>query len=304
MLRLNVNNETSKLKAVVLGIGNSLGSAPTANECYDPKSRFHVLNGTYPNEIDIISQLDCFNKIFLKYDINVFRPSILKNVNQIFSRDIGFVIGNKFFVSNTIKERSKEIEGLNGLFKKIKHDNLVYLPKNCSVEGGDIILHDEYIFIGTCEKNKFDDYKTARTNQGGINFIKKYFPEKKIISFPLIKSDADYQKLALHLDCCFQPVGKNKLVVCPEAFLSEDDYNWILNTFKKENIFEISLLEMNKLKCNFFSISQNIVVSEISFSRLNNWLRSNGITVEEISYNEISKQGGLFRCSTLPLIRE
>ena len=304
MLRLNVNNETSKLKAVVLGIGNSLGSVPTANECYDPKSRFHVLNGTYPKEVDIISQLDCFNKIFLKYDINVFRPSILKNVNQIFSRDIGFVIGNKFFISNTIKERSKEIEGLGGLFQKIKHENLVYLPKNCSVEGGDIILHDEYIFIGTCQKNKFYDYKTARTNQGGINFIKKYFPEKKIISFPLIKSDTDYQKLALHLDCCFQPVGKNKLVVCPEAFLSENDYNWILNTFKKENIFEISLLEMNKLKCNFFSISQNIVVSEISFSRLNNWLRSNGITVEEISYNEISKQGGLFRCSTLPLIRE
>ena len=24
----------------------------------------------------------------------------------------------------------------------------------------------------------------------------------------------------------------------------------------------------------------------------------------EINYNEISKQGGLFRCSTLPLIRE
>ena len=61
---------------------------------------------------------------------------------------------------------------------------------------------------------------------------------------------------------------------------------------------------MSQLKCNFFSISQNIVISEISFSRLNNWLRSNGITVEEINYNEISKQGGLFRCSTLPLIRE
>ena len=304
MLRLNVNNETSRLKAVVLGIGNSLGSVPSANECYDPKSRFHVLNGTYPMEIDIISQLDCFNKIFLKYDIKVLRPSILKNVNQIFSRDIGFIIENKFFISNTIKERSKEIKGLNNLFKKINSDDLVYLPKNCSIEGGDIILNDEYIFIGTCEKNKFDDYKTARTNQDGIDFIKQYFPEKKIISFPLIKSDTDYQKLALHLDCCFQPVGINKLVVCPDAFLCKDDYNWILNNFKKENIFEISLLEMNELKCNFFSISQNTVVSEISFSRLNNWLRSNGITVEEINYNEISKQGGLFRCSTLPLIRE
>ena len=304
MLRLNVNNETSRLKTVVLGIGNSLGSVPTANECYDPKSRFHVLNRTYPLEIDILPQLDYFYKIFLKYNVKVFRPSILRNINQIFSRDIGFVIGNKFFVSNTIKERSKEIEGLNDLLKKIDFEDVVYLPKNCRVEGGDIILHDEYIFIGTCEKNKFDNFKTARTNLEGIDFIRQYFPKKKIISFPLVKSDTDYQKLALHLDCCFQPVGKNKLVICPNAFLYEEDYNWILNNFKKKNIFEISLLEMNQLKCNFFSISQNIVVSEISFFRLNNWLRLNGITVEEINYNEISKQGGLFRCSTLPLIRE
>tara|TARA_S200000501_G_scaffold225923_1_gene211836 strand:- start:947 stop:1861 length:915 start_codon:yes stop_codon:yes gene_type:complete len=304
MLRLNVNNETSRLKAVVLGIGNSLGSVPTANECYDPKSRFHVLNRTYPTEIDIIHQLDFFNDIFLKYKIRVFRPSILKNVNQIFSRDIGFVIGDKFFISNTIKERSKEIEGLKSLFKKLNFNNIVYFPKNCRVEGGDIILHNEYIFIGTSENNKFDNFKTARTNVQAVNFIKQYFPEKKIISFPLVKSDTDYQKLALHLDCCFQPVGKNKLVICPDAFLYEEDYNWILNNFKKENIFEISLAEMSQLKCNFFSISQNIVISEISFSRLNNWLRSNGITVEEINYNEISKQGGLFRCSTLPLIRE
>ena len=67
--------------------------------------------------------------------------------------------------------------------KKLNMKIYRMLAKNCSVEGGDIILHDEYIFIGTCEKNKFDDYKTARTNQGGINFIKKYFPEKKYFHF-------------------------------------------------------------------------------------------------------------------------
>ena len=48
----------------------------------------------------------------------------------------------------------------------------------------------------------------------------------------------------------------------------------------------------------------NIVVSEKSFTRLNSWLRSFDIVVEEINYKEISKQGGLLRCSTLPLIRE
>jgi N-dimethylarginine dimethylaminohydrolase len=29
-----------------------------------------------------------------------------------------------------------------------------------------------------------------------------------------------------------------------------------------------------------------------------------GMTVEEIPYREISKMGGLLRCSTMPLVRE
>ena len=39
MLELNVNNETSKLLAVVLGTAKSNGPAPILEECYDPKSR-------------------------------------------------------------------------------------------------------------------------------------------------------------------------------------------------------------------------------------------------------------------------
>ena len=62
--------------------------------------------------------------------------------------------------------------------------------------------------------------------------------------------------------------------------------------------------EMSEMKCNFFSIDTNIVVSEKSFIKLNSWLRDFDILVEEINYKEISKQGGLLRCSTLPLIRE
>ena len=57
------------------------------------------------------------------------------------------------------------------------------------------------------------------------------------------------------------------------------------------------------MQCNFFSISEDIVISEKGFSKVNQWLRSFGITVEEIDYREISKQGGLLRCSTLPLER-
>ena len=110
-------------------------------------------------------------------------------------------------------------------------------------------------------------------------------------------------KNALHLDCCLQPVGNDKLVACPDAFLKRDQYEWLINHFGKDNILEISLNEMSEMKCNFLSIDTNIVVSEKSFSNLNSWLRGFGILVEEINYKEISKQGGLLRCSTLPLKR-
>jgi len=55
--------------------------------------------------------------------------------------------------------------------------------------------------------------------------------------------------------------------------------------------------------CNVFSINSTVVVSEKRLTRINEWMRSKGFTVEEISYSEIAKQGGMLRCSTLPLIR-
>jgi N-dimethylarginine dimethylaminohydrolase len=47
---------------------------------------------------------------------------------------------------------------------------------------------------------------------------------------------------------------------------------------------------MYTMNSNVFSIDSNVVVSEKNFTRLNNWLRSNGFTVEEIPYAEISNR--------------
>ncbi|PIV95755.1 MAG: amidinotransferase, partial [Flavobacteriaceae bacterium CG17_big_fil_post_rev_8_21_14_2_50_31_13] len=70
------------------------------------------------------------------------------------------------------------------------------------------------------------------------------------------------------------------------------------------NIFEITKQEMYDMNSNVFSISEEVIISEKNFVRLNSWLRNQGFKVEEVPYAEISKQEGLLRCSTLPLIRE
>ena len=304
MLKLNVNNETSKLLAVVLGTAKSNGPTPKLEECYDPKSRKNVLANTYPTEIDMINEMNQFEQVLLKYKIDVRRPETINNYNQIFSRDIGFVIDDSFIISNILPERSKEILAIDKVIDLIPKNKIIELPEDCHIEGGDVILHNEHIFIGTYDGNDYSNFKTARTNYQAIKFLKEIFPEKNIISFDLIKSNLEPTKNALHLDCCLQPVGNGKLVACPDAFLKRDQYQWLKNHFGEENILEISLSEMSEMNCNFFSIDTNIVVSEKSFTKLNSWLRDFDIVVEEINYKEISKQGGLLRCSTLPLIRE
>ena len=98
MLELNVNNETSKLLAVVLGTAKSNGPAPMLEECYDPKSRENVLANTYPIEIDMVKELNEFEDVLVKHNVKVYRPEVINDYNQIFSRDIGFVIDDFFIV--------------------------------------------------------------------------------------------------------------------------------------------------------------------------------------------------------------
>ena len=303
MLQLNVNNETSRLLAVVLGTAKSNGPDPMLEDCYDPISRENILANTYPIEIDIIKELNELEDVLFKHNVKVYRPEVINDYNQIFSRDIGFVIDDSFIIANILPERSNEILAIKKVIDLIPKNKIIELPENCHVEGGDVILHNDFIFIGTYDGEDYSNLKTARTNNRAIEFLKKKFPAKKILSFDLIKSDSEPIKNALHLDCCLQPVGNDKLVACPDAFLKRDQYEWLINHFGKDNILEISLNEMSEMKCNFLSIDTNIVVSEKSFSNLNSWLRGFGILVEEINYKEISKQGGLLRCSTLPLKR-
>ncbi len=303
MLYLNVNDEISPLKAVVLGTAESCGPTPKPEEAYDPKSLEHILAGTYPKEEDMIMEMEAFAAVFKKYDVKVFRPEVLENCNQIFSRDIAFTIGKKLILANILPDREKEIDAILHVLDRIPEEDVIRPPEEVHVEGGDVMPWNDYIFIGTYTAPDYSDWITARTNKEAVDFIAKLFPDKIIKSFELRKS-TNARENALHLDCCFQPLGKGKAILHKNGFLVEEEYQWLVDYFGKENIFEITADEMYLMFSNVFSISPEVVVSERNFTRLNNWLREQGFTVEEIPYAEISKQEGLLRCSTLPLIRD
>jgi len=304
MLHLNVKNETSRLKAVVLGTAQSNGPTPTVDEAYDPKSLEHIKAGTYPVEADMVTEMEALNAVFQKYGVEVYRPQVINDYNQIFSRDIGFVIDDIFIKANILPDRERELDAIQYVIDKMDPAKVVRPPEEVHIEGGDVILWNDHIFIGTYKGSDYKDFITARTNMHGVNYIKQLFPNKIVKEFDLVKSRIEARDNALHLDCCFQPVGRDKGVIYKSGFREEADYLYLVKLFGKENLFHIDREEMYHMTSNFFSIDDNVVVIERNFTRLKNWLLEHGFTVEEVPYAEIAKQEGLLRCSTLPLIRE
>ena len=304
MLKLNIKNETSRLRAVVLGTAISNGSIPKVEDCYDPKSIQHVKAGTYPKENDMIREMEAVAAVFAKYDVKVYRPDIIKDYNQIFSRDIAFVIEDKFIEANILPDRAREYQALHEVIDDINPENIIVLPEEYHDAGGDVMPYNEYIFVGTYSGEDYPDYITARTNMDAVIALQELFPDKAVKAFELRKSNIDPKENALHLDCCFQPIGKDKAILHKNGFLIESEYEWLLNFFGKENVFEITKDEMYNMNSNVFSISETVIISEQNFTRLNTWLRKQGFTVEEVPYAEIAKQEGLLRCSTMPLIRD
>ncbi|WP_373057103.1 dimethylarginine dimethylaminohydrolase family protein [Zunongwangia sp. H14] len=303
-MKLHINNETARLKAVVLGTAESVGGIPDITKAYDPKSIEHIKLGTYPKEEDMIREIESVAKVLKKYDVEVYRPKLIENYNQIFTRDIAFVIEDKFIMANILPDREQEIEAIRHVINQIPSENVIELPENAHIEGGDVMPYGDYILVGTYTGEDYKSFITARTNKEAVQALRELFPQKKVVPFNLKKSNLEARDNALHLDCCFQPVGRDKAIIYKGGFLNVQEYEWLVNFFGKENVFEITRDEMYNMFSNVFSISEDVVISERNFKRLNQWLRENGITVEEVPYAEIAKQEGLLRCSTLPLVRQ
>ena len=300
-MNLNVVNETNKLKKVVLGIANNLGEVPLPSDCIDPKTKHYLINGEYPLENNCIAEIENFNNILIDNGVTVIRPKPITDLNQIFTRDIAFVIDNIIFEANTIDARAEEKNGILDILNNEKGSN-IKIPKGIKIEGGDVIIHNNFIFIGYCNK-KDENLKVSRTNKKAVDFIKEVFPKKDIIGLELVKNDNDPHNNILHLDCTMQPVGKNDIIIYKGGFRNKSDYSFIKEIFKNTMI-KVTSQDMFNGFPNIFSINNKKVVSDITFHKLNSILKEKGYTVVKTMYREISKFGGLFRCSTLPLERK
>ena len=298
----NIHNEHSSLKSVVVGIADSWGKIPTPKKAIDPKSREHILAGTYPSENDVKNELEGLVEILEKEGVLVYRPQNVDGLNQVFTRDVGVVITNKLIRTSMIADRAPEWNGIEPLFSGLSSENILTPPDGVRIEGGDVMPMGDEIWVGIGDSEDFDVFKTARTNEAAVDWLKEKFPNHTVWSFALSKSDTDPRLNALHLDCCLSPLGLGHAIFHPEGMKNQADRELVRDFFEGK-IIEVDSESMYHMHCNLFSISPSTVISGKGFDRVNAQLRDWGYRVIETPMNETSKMEGLLRCVTLPISR-
>ena len=282
-------NETSELLSVVLGIGMDRGAPKGIN----PMSRKHLSNNTFPTEENICTEIRTFENVLIENGVQIHRPINLPKTEQIFTRDIGFVINDYFFISNMKHpSRSMEINGIKHILDKLDPLKIIEVPNEITIEGGDVILWNEFVFIGL----------GARTTKNAVQFIQNAIPDKRVIGLDIVTDQKNADKNILHLDCTFQPIGEDEAIIYYDGF--KNPPKEILDLFPREKLIAVTLDEKNRMFPNIFSIAPYKVVVERGFDRLNLDLTMRGYEVFEVDYKQTSKLSGLLRCSTLPLQRK
>ena len=227
-------------------------------------------------------QHDGFIQVLKDYNIEVMEVSPQSHLHeQVFTRDIGFCIGDTLFTAKMgDKIRLPEVSQLEELLQEKNIEYKSFAQK--SIEGGDVIVDGDKIWVGVSERTTFE----------AIDALRALLPQYDVIELPIAEK-------VLHLDCAFNCISPELALVYPKAFTELD-----LQRLKKHyQLIEVSDEEQFTLGTNVLSIGNKKIISLPENKEVNQQLRGLGFDVIEVEFNEIIKSGGSFRCCTLPLVR-
>ncbi|MFC7686240.1 dimethylarginine dimethylaminohydrolase family protein [Ureibacillus sp. GCM10028918] len=224
-----------------------------------------------------------FVNMLKEYDIDVILlPYHKKYPEQVFTRDIGFTLGETIFVANMATDARAGEE--NVLKQWLEDEEISYfnLVKE-HIEGGDVIVDQDTIYVGL----------SSRTDEKATAHLKRLLHKFKVVTIP-------FKDKYLHLDCVFNVVSPDLALIYKPALTKED-----IELFSSRyECIEVSEEEQFQLGTNVLSIGNKRVLSLPVNKHVNNELRKRGFEVIEVDITEIIKSGGSFRCCTMPLLRE
>lgn len=221
--------------------------------------------------------------ILRNYKIEVILlPYHKKYPEQVFTRDIGFTLGQTIFVA---KMASDVRQGEEAVLQQWLDDEEIsyYNLAEDLIEGGDVIIDRKTIYVGL----------SNRTNQRAVDHLQSLLTQFNVIAIP-------FKERYLHLDCVFNVISPDIALIYPEALTKKD-----IELFSSRyNLLEVSKEEQFTLGTNVLAIGNKRILSLPVNKNVNKNLRDRGFEVIEVDITEIIKSGGSFRCCTLPILRE
>ncbi|WP_205831617.1 dimethylarginine dimethylaminohydrolase family protein [Bacillus sp. RO2] len=211
----------------------------------------------------------------------ILLPAMKMFPEQVFTRDIGFTLGNILFVAemaNKIRQGEEDV-----LKRMLEQQEISYLNlKGDMIEGGDVIIHGETVYVGL----------SNRTNVAAIEHLQSILPHYKVVKVP-------FKEKYLHLDCVFNIISPTEALYYAEAF-TQQEIDILSSQFE---LIEVTRDEQFTLGTNVLSIGNKKIFSLPVNPKVNAELTKRGYEIIEVDIIEIIKSGGSFRCCTLPILR-
>ncbi|MGP4077251.1 dimethylarginine dimethylaminohydrolase family protein [Halobacillus sp. K22] len=274
--RIHCRTEYSALKRVLVVTPSFMKITTVINET---QKYYEDVNIDIPRALD---QHETFVHVLKDHGVEVVElPAAPDLHEQVFTRDIAFVIHDQLFVAS-MNEHVRQEE--TSLLREWLYEYSIPFQEQFpdSIEGGDVLIDGKTVWIGI----------SGRTSPQAIETLRERLPSYTIEP---LKLEDDI----LHLDCVFNIISEGTALVYPPSF-TDSGLDKLQSQF---NLIPVTREEQFHMGPNVLSIEEGKLISLSQNQRLNDELRSKGFQVIPIEFSEIIKSGGSFRCCTLPLLR-
>ncbi len=282
-MKIQINNEYECLKKVVVASANYYD--PTNLAINNETIKYFAEKGGAPTKEALLEEQKNFWETLRNHNVEVLEAQLVEGAKgQMFTRDLAFVIGDKFFISNMRKEnRATAIKGWEPIISKIDKTKIIKVPFDIYLEGGDVLVDNKTVFVGISE----------RTNIEGVQFLKETLGSDYTV-IPL-----QLKPKFLHLDVVFTIINPNLALIYKEG-MEEDSYEQL----EKYQKIEINQKEQFELGTNVFVVKPQTIIMNKNHTRIQKELEKLHLTVIPLEMTETAKDGGAFRCTTCPLERK
>ncbi len=230
-----------------------------------------------------MKQHEDFEKILKEHGVEVIKlPASEEFPEQVFTRDIGFTVGDDIFVSEMASDIRKGEEEV--LEEWLDEEDVPFQTTTDRVEGGDVIVDRGTLYVGI----------SGRTSKKAVRKLKHDLPNYEIVQVP-------FNEKYLHLDCVFNILSPEVGLIFPKAL---DQKTIDMLSARKYKLIEVSEEEQFTMGTNVLSIGDKKVFSLPQNKNVNAQMRAHGFEVIEVDFSEIIKSGGSFRCCSMPVVRE